>query len=159
MYLHIRDTQYHIHPFLLQFLSPLQVSLFIKAGSQFQYCSYLFAIAGRIQQRIGDLRFFSQPVTGYFDTLYIRINRRFTQQVDQRIKGVVGEMQHHILLIQYLHDPYGLHHFRMQQRFPFRGQVAEYRRWEVHKVFEVMNTSARYQIFLFKVEPFNKVFQ
>ena len=85
---------------LFQPACPLNVDRFVEARAQFDDSGHLFARIGRIDEDRDNGRIAAGAIQRDLDGKHLRILGRFFNQIDNRIKTIVGVMKKNILPAQ-----------------------------------------------------------
>src|SRR6185312_11177470 len=83
----------HVHALALQRPRPFDITLLIEACLQFHEHGHLFAVFNGIEQRFDDRGLAPYPIERHLDGEHIGVSSGFAEQIDYRLKGIVGMMQ------------------------------------------------------------------
>ena len=104
MHLQTRDAIDDLDARLLHTLSRAHIVLLIETGFQLDENRHFLTILRCADQRIDNSRILGHPVLRDLDLIHLRVKSRLHQETQQVIKRLIGEMQHHIPLLDHLEN-------------------------------------------------------
>src|SRR5262245_27181839 len=130
-------------------LRPLDVRLFVEARLEFDQHRHLFAVLGGLDQRFDYRRILAHAVERLFDRQHVRVASGLAQEFDHRREGLVGVMEHDVLMTYGVEDVFA----RAQRRRRGRRErlVFQLRQVELverHQVGDVQGAVNRVNVLL-----------